>query len=289
MLQGKRIDEFPVSPNIKHNRLQANTMNTLNIFVTGGTGLIGRWTVACLSKQGHRVKVLTRNAQQRETEYNNWIYDHGGNKEYIDLLDGDLSKANLGLSNEDQHQLADTDVIYHMGAAFSWGLTPEQARQVTVDGSYELINLAKRLPKLKQLVHLSGYMAAAEPVWKFLGLDHQEQDATKKLNEQQVNRLYKKYGGYEAAKMESHFLMQNLAHENNIPLTGILLSSTIGNSQTGEIDQPHGIPMLVNSIWNNTLPVIPGTKNDWIPLVTVDYLVSFITGILQLPETIDNN
>jgi len=264
-------------------------MNTMNIFVTGGTGLIGRWTVARLSKQGHRIKVLTRNAQQRETEYHHWMDTHGGNKDVIDLLDGDLSKASLGLSNEDQQQLADTDVIYHMGAAFDWGLTAEHARQVTVDGSHELINLAKRLPELKQLVHLSGYMLAAAPVWKFLGLDHQKQDATQKLSEQQVNRLYKKYGGYEASKIESHFLMQNLAHENNIPLTGILLSSTIGNSQTGEIDQPHGIPMLVNSIWNNTLPVIPGTKKDWVPLVTVDYLVSFITGILQLPETIDKN
>ena len=74
----------------------------MNIFVTGGTGLIGRWTVARLSKQGHQVKVLTRNAQQRETEYHNWIHAHGGNKETIDLLDGDLSKANLGLSDEDQ-------------------------------------------------------------------------------------------------------------------------------------------------------------------------------------------
>jgi len=264
-------------------------MNTKNIFVTGGTGLIGRWTVARLSKQGHQIKVLTRSAQQRKAEYHDWIQDHGGNKETVDLLDGDLSKANLGLSDEDKQALVDTDVIYHMGAAFDWGLSPEQARNVTVDGSHELIDLAKCLPKLRQLIHLSGYMSAAEPVWTFLGLDPRKQDATQKLTEEQVNRLYKKYGGYEAAKIESHFIMQNLAHDNNMPLTGILLSSTIGDSQTGEIDQPHGIPMLVNSIWNNTLPVIPGTKKDWIPLVTVDYLVSFITGIIQISETINKN
>lgn len=264
-------------------------MNTLNIFVTGGTGLIGRWTVARLSQQGHRVKILVRNAQQRKTKYSSWIQAHGGNSQTIDLLDGDLSKANLGLSEESQRQLADTEIIYHMGAAFIWGLSPEQARKITVDGSRELMGLASRLPKLTQLVHLSGYMLAAAPIWQVLGLDHNKQDATKKLSEQQINRLYKKYGAYEAAKIESHFLIHQLAHENNIPLTGILLSSAIGDSQTGEIDQPHGIPMLVNSIWNNTLPVIPGTKEDWVPLVTVDYLVDYITGILRLPETINKS
>jgi len=264
-------------------------MKIQNIFVTGGTGLIGRWTVARLSQQGHRVKVLVRNAHQRETEYYDWIQDHDGKKENIELLDGDLTKVNLGLSGENLSQLEDTEIIYHMGAAFSWGLSPEKSRSITVEGSRELMRIAGQLTTLKQLVHLSGYMIAAAPIWKELGLDQLNQGASNLLNEQQTNHLYKTYGGYEAAKIESHFIMQHLAQKNNIPLTGILLSSTIGHSQTGEIDQPHGIPMLVKSIWDNNLPIIPGTKEDWIPLVTVDYLVDFITGILSLPETVNRN
>lgn len=264
-------------------------MKKQNIFVTGGTGLIGRWTVAQLSQLGHRVRVLVRNAHQREEEYYDWIQAHKGNKENVELLDGDLSKTTLGLTEGNLSQLSNIDTIYHMGASFSWGLSPEQARQVTVDGSRELMHIASQLPKLKQLIHLSGYMLAAAPIWTKLGLDPKKQDATNPLSEQQISHLYKTYGGYEAAKIESHFLMQHLAHKNNIPLTGILLSSAIGHSQTGEIDQPHGIPMLVNSLWNENLPIIPGTKNDWIPLITVDYLVNFITGILQLPETINKN
>jgi len=254
--------------------------------VTGGTGLIGRWTVTRLSQQGHKIKVLARNALQRENEFFDWIRAHEGNPDHISLLDGDLCKSNMGLSNNDQLQLLNTDIIYHMGAAFGWGLDAKQTRQVTVNGSRELIKLASELPNLKQVVHLSGYMLAAPHVWELLNLDAHKQDATQQLNEQQVDLLYKTFAAYEAAKIEAHFVLKHLAFKKNIPLTNILLSSAIGDSQTGEIDQPHGIPMLVKGIWNNEMLVIPGAKQDWLPLVTVDYLVDFILGVITLPETI---
>lgn len=261
----------------------------MKFFITGGTGLIGRWTVARLSQQGHQIRVLARNAKSRETEYFDWIQQHGGETQHIELLDGDLSKSDLGLSNNDIAQLQGTEVIYHMGAAFSWGLSTLDARKITVDGSQELIKLACKLEHLKQFIHMSGYMIAAPHIWELLGLDKIKQDARQPLTDSQIHLLYKKFGAYEASKIESHFLIQYLAFKNNIPLTGILLSSVIGDSKTGEIDQPHGIPMLIKSIWNGQMPVIPGTPKDWIPLVTVDYLVSFIIGVITLPETVGKN
>lgn len=260
-------------------------MKGKEIFLTGGTGFIGRWTVAELTSGGHQVTVLARNAKARTTKYKDWIRSHGGRPEKVILLEGDLTKPSLGIQPSDLPKLQSTEVIYHMGAAFDWGLSAELARQTTVGGSEGLMELAESLPKLDQIILLSGFMLAAPHIWEDLGFDSIKQDATQTLNQKQVKNLYAKYGGYEAAKIESEFVLMNRSKENGIPITRIQLSSVIGDSKTGEIDQPQGIPSLISSIKHGRLPIIPGGKKDWLPLVSIDFLVGFITGILQLPET----
>lgn len=260
-------------------------MKPMDIFITGGTGLIGKWTVVKLSQQGHKVRVLARGAQSRLAEFNQWIQSHGGNMALIELLEGDLSKAALGLNDADRNTLAGTELIYHMGAAFGWGLKPEQARQVTVEGSRSLIDLAKQLPKLTRIIHLSGFMIASPQLWDLLQLEAAGLDTTQALNEQQIKSLYKKHGAYEAAKIEAEFVISRLASESKIPLTGILLGPVIGHSETGELHQPSGFPALIQNIYEGKMPALPGTKQDRLPLIAVDYLVDFITGIIQLPET----
>lgn len=260
-------------------------MKNMNIFVTGGTGFIGKWTVATLSSAGHRVTVLARNAAARESEYRTWIKTHGGNSQLVSLVEGDLTKPELGLAPSVADKLSDTQVIYHMGAAFAWGLSAEEARLVTVGGSEALMQLAQKLNSLERIIFLSGFMMAAPHIWDTLGFDAKKQDSTQTLNQKQIDRLYSKYGAYEAAKIESEFVLMGLAKNAEIPVTSIQLSSVIGHSATGEIDQPHGVPALIASIKQGQLPVIPGARNDWLPLVSVDFLVAFITGILQLPET----
>jgi len=119
-----------------------------------------------------------------------------------------------------------------------------------------------------------------------LKLDSTELNTAQVLSASQVNTLYKKYGAYEASKIESEFVLSHLAQQNNIPVTGILLGPVIGHSMTGELNQLTGIAALIKNIYHEKLPALPGSENDRLPLVTIDYLVDFITGIIRLPHTI---
>ena len=260
----------------------------MDIFITGGTGLVGKWTVVKLSQQGHTIKVLARNAHTRQTDFFDWIQSHGGNSSLVELLDGDLSQPDLGLSDANRKALMPTELIYHMGADFRWGLKPEQAQQVTVEGSRSLIELAKHFPKLTQIIHLSGFIIASPQLWKTLHLNPEGLNTSQRLNEQQIESLYTRYGAYEAAKIESEFLLSHLASLNNIPVTGILLSTVIGHSSTGELHQPHGISSLIKNIYERKMLALPGTQRDWLPLISVDYLVDFITGIISAPSAKGN-
>lgn len=251
------------------------------VLVTGGTGFIGRWAVASLTQKGHFVHVLARNAQRRESDYLAWIQRHGGEPGRVQLLESDLGLPQLGLSQSQLNRLREVTVIYHMGAAFQWGLDGGEARRITVGGSEALVDVAQGLPRLKRVIHLSGYMIAAQENWSMVGMNPNE-PVENPIDPNRLKQLYQKLGAYEAAKIEAHFTVQRLCDAAGIPLTNILLSSVIGHSQTGEIDQPHGVSMLVDQVRTGKLALIPGTKEDWMPLVTIDYLVDFIVGILAL-------
>ena len=56
----------------------------MNIFLTGGTGFIGRHTAELLSKTNHKVKLLIRNSSKR----------HNINFPNIIFVEGDLSDKN---------------------------------------------------------------------------------------------------------------------------------------------------------------------------------------------------
>lgn len=258
------------------------------VLVTGGTGFIGRWTVAKLTQRGHNVWVLARNVVKREQEYHAWIQRHGGEPKRVRLLESDLGLPHLGLSLEQLRDLEDVAVVYHMGAAFQWGLHWREAQRITVGGSEALMAIAGGLPRLKRVVHLSGYMIAAEENWSVVGMSPDE-PVHRPIEPERLRSLYRRLGAYEASKIEAHFTVQRLSEAAGIPLTNILLSSVIGHSQSGEIDQPHGVSMLLDQVRTGKLAMIPGTPRDWMPLITVDFLVDFIVGILCLENTCNQN
>ncbi len=263
-------------------------MTNPTIFITGGTGLIGRWTSARLSADGHKLALLVRNANLRQQDFFNWVTAHGGIAENIQLIDGDLKKPDMGLSKKTLESLLSIRQVFHLGASFDWGLARGAAHQINVGGTNAVLEFAANLPDLDRFVLVSGYMVAAKERWAPFGLVKPDDISPMPVSSNQLDRMYQKLGSYEASKLEADLLTRQVCHDKQLPLTIINPATVIGNAQNGELDQDLGFGAIAQAIWRKMFTAIPGSKPDWIPLTTIDYVSTFLAKAPFLAATCNN-
>src|SRR5690349_16667705 len=70
-------------------------MTSEKIFLTGATGLIGRWLVPLLTRAGHEVLALVRDGDARRTDVLADIATRGGDPSRVAVLPGDLAQNGL--------------------------------------------------------------------------------------------------------------------------------------------------------------------------------------------------
>lgn len=264
-------------------------MSDITVFLTGGSGFIGRWTVVELTRLRRKVGLLmrTNNAQVRE-EYLNWINRHGGNAELIQIVEGDLAKPGLGLSAENKATILTAQDFYHLGALMDFGLTQEKARLVNVAGTQQMLDLARQAKNLRRFVLLSGYMVSDERCFAKFGINLGGLVANDSSLVETANfsKVYKKVGAYEASKMEADWLVRSFARQTGLPVTIVNPAGVIGDSRNGEATQFFGFGALVESLLAGRLTAIPATDHDRLELISVDYLASFLARVTEIPATV---
>ncbi|MEE2733696.1 MAG: NAD-dependent epimerase/dehydratase family protein [Pseudomonadota bacterium] len=238
------------------------------ILVTGANGLIGRWLVPALLDQGYRVLAAMRQHESRAAEYQTWVQQHVQqpfHPERLQLCEFRLEQVDTLFSAPDrQHLIA----VYHLAAAFHWGLDRRHAHQVNVEAGNRVLELAAALPNLQRFIWIGGYRVAYAPQ-----LD--------------TDGLYKTLGGYEASKQISHQQMKQKANQLQLPWTALHPSSVIGDSRSGETTQFIGAAELVQQLQQGKMPAIPGDRTTFLPLVHVDFVAEFASRLLQYPSSVN--
>ncbi len=258
-------------------------MKTFDVFLTGGTGFIGRYTINELTRLGRKVGVLARNPEKAANDLNPWLREHGGNPDHVTIIPGDMSKPDLGLSHNDKTMFFGVEDIFNIAASIGWGLNYEQTYKVNVEGPLTLVDMASQCKNLRRFVQVSGYMiGTGRKTQNSLGFDHQ-----KKWNHKQWQSYSKHSGSYESTKFEAHYKIQEACKKQSVPLTIMNPGTLIGDSKTGEISmtQNDGILSLIDQLWTGKLSAIPGKQNDWLPLVPVDYFAAFMARVPKKKET----
>ncbi|AKF10033.1 alpha/beta fold hydrolase [Sandaracinus amylolyticus] len=248
--------------------------DSFDTFVTGGSGFIGRWLLAELTRRGRRVVALVRRAGEREKELRAFVDAHGGDARLLRCVDGDLTRDGLGLDIA----LEGVRDVYHLGAAFEFGMDPVRARAVNVEGTLRVARWAASRPQLRRLVHLGGYRATRMPAWLC--------EAQIPLSSHDRARLYREHGAYEASKLESQLEVRALAAREGIPLTIVSPSTVIGDSRTGETIQVTGLGEMIGRMVAGELPALAGSARTNVPVVAVDHVAAMLATAPERDETI---
>ncbi|MFD9126603.1 SDR family oxidoreductase [Kitasatospora sp. NPDC059571] len=237
--------------------------------VLGATGFLGRWLVLELLDRGHAVAAGLRGGPARAAELRRWLAEHGADDARLTALTCvgiDTARPGLGLSDEDAQALTEVRDVHNLAARYAFGLSRAEAEAANVDGAVHPLRWAAGLPRLRRLVHVSGYRVGrtATPVHP--------------MPREAADRLYRTLGAYEASKTEGDAAVRTLAPRLGVPLTVVNPGVVIGHSRTGEAGQYIGLAPLVERLAAGRLPALAGSRRTFVPVVAVDHLAALLAA-----------
>ncbi|MED4403259.1 alpha/beta fold hydrolase [Metabacillus fastidiosus] len=239
------------------------------IFLTGGTGFIGKELLKELIKEEINIFLLVRSKIKAALTFQEMgIF----NKEIIHLVEGDLTKKDLALSNEDRSKVLKADVIIHAGGPMDIQVGENEAVSSFLQGAKYIGELAKSIHQskgLKQFIHIVGYMSPFD--------DHNSKVSIDVFKE--GNKYLKIKNPYERTKFLADLYIRQQASEIGYPLSVVNPPVVVGSSKTGSTEQLGGLGMLVSSVRKGLMPVIPGGKNYRLPIIANDDLAKFIVQV----------
>lgn len=241
------------------------------LFLTGGTGFIGRQLVEELVKEDVTIFLLVR-SKSKATR----VFQEKGifNEAALHFIEGDLTKTDLGLRDVDKKRVSNTDVIIHAGGQMDIQATTQEATSVFLNGAKHIGEFAKQIHQLKglqQFIHVVGYMTPFD--------DHHSKVAIDVF--QEGHDYLKIKNPYERTKFLADLYIRQQAAAIGYPLSVINPPTVVGSSKTGSTEQVAGLGLLVESMRRGLLPVIPGGKGYKLPLIANDELARFIVQVLK--------
>ncbi|MBB3114475.1 nucleoside-diphosphate-sugar epimerase/pimeloyl-ACP methyl ester carboxylesterase [Paenibacillus phyllosphaerae] len=245
----------------------------MNLFLTGGTGFIGQQVLTKLASQRqHRIYVLIRDSERFAQTLRKLQVEDASS--IIPIL-GDLSKAQLGMSAADRQQVLTADRIIHAGGPMNIQLSQADAERSFLQPIVELAALASEIQRtkgLKQFIHLVGFMSP------YNGQNFM----------QDHDGAIEDMPPYERMKFQADLYLRKALHQEGIPLSTVNPSVVIGDSFSGMTEQIGGLSILVDAVRRNLMPLAPGGRSSWIPMVHIDHAASFIANLANEEEAKSN-
>jgi thioester reductase-like protein len=250
------------------------------VFVTGGTGFIGRRLLKKLleRKQTEVYLLVRRSSFQKVEQLIAWlapeIPDAG---KRVHPIAGDITKE--GLVNDAKERAAlqkKIHDIFHLAARYELGISKDDAMRANVDGTINVLNFARDCNRLRCLNYISTMAVAGDykGVW--------QEDMLIEGQQHDNHYAYTKF----LAEVEVRDVSDQL------PVAIYRPGVVVGDSTTGEMDKIDGpyyllVPFLkLQSLTQSLLPAIPiifpvapGGNRVKCHIVPVDYIVNCLDHI----------
>lgn len=213
------------------------------IFLTGATGFVGSNLAYKFLRKGYNLKFLVRDKNEDSKKRTDIVMlkicDNAGQyrmwQNKIEVLRGDISKDNLGLSPDDLSRLsADIDIVFHCAANTSFD--QEKRAEIEKDnvlGTKNILEFTKRVenPNLH-------YMSTAYVCGQRKGVIYE--------NELDNNQIFN--NPYEESKFKAEKLVRTYGEQHNIKIIIYRPAIIVGNSITGKTVNFLGFYSLIKAM-----------------------------------------
>ncbi|XP_073831788.1 fatty acyl-CoA reductase wat-like [Musca autumnalis] len=288
------------------------------VFVTGGTGFLGKVLIEKIlrSTKVRRIYVLLRPKSGHESiveRFNDILKSPLFEKlhklrpkfpDHIQLMEGDCSRENLGLANDDYRTLIENvEVIMHCAATVRFNETLSLATEINVHGTADIIKMANKMKRLKSFVHVSTAFVNCTTIHCEEGFSKDKLSVTceqllnikKSLSPEQFDSLTPTLIGkypntYTFTKAVSEEFIQT--HAESLPICifrPAIVFSTSEEPFAGWMDNIQGAAGLTYCILMGALRVVNTSYERRAPIVPVDYCANMMLAAAWYTALLDSS
>jgi long-chain acyl-CoA synthetase len=236
-----------------------------DVLLTGATGFVGQELLGRLLERGDRdVHALVRAEDDHAAAAR--LPEH----ERLNAWAGDLERPGLGLDAGRADALAErVSTVIHCAASVSFSLGLEESRQVNVQGTRRVAELADRCaqrgPGLERFSYVStAYVAGAH------GGAFTEDDLD-------VGQEFR--NPYERSKFEAERLLRERAA--GLPLQVLRPSIVVGDSRTGWTSSFNVLYPPLRAFASGAMPALPARRSAPVDVVPVDYVADSVDRLAR--------
>jgi thioester reductase-like protein len=246
------------------------------IFLTGFPGFIASRLLRRLSRNGGRFLLLVQPAfaERARQELERMAQQTGRSSSEFRLLAGDITEPNLGLSPADlETARAESTIVFHLAAIYDLAVARDLALRVNVDGTRNVNEFARSLPRLCHYHYVSTCYVAGKRTGRILE------------NELHHTAGFRNY--YEETKHLAEVEVEALKAE--LPITIHRPAVVCGDSRSGETAKYDGIYYLIFYLlkWPSVLSTFNiGNSEVALNLVPVDFVVEAMSTLARDPLAI---
>lgn len=238
-------------------------------FITGFPGFIANRLLERLARKDCDFILLVQpSLLGRAREEIAWIAQlTGRNVADFRFVEGDISEPQLALKAVDLDLVQQqTTRVFHLAAVYDLAVPEELAMRVNAGGTRNAVELARRLPHLRQFHHVSTCYVAGKREGVILETELRHQAG------------YRNY--YEQSKYVAELEVESA--KMDLPITVHRPAVVCGDSKTGETAKYDGVYYLIHYLlrWPSALSMINiGNHEVSLNLVPVDFVVDGMAAL----------
>ena len=239
------------------------------IFLTGFPGFIAGRLVRRLAREGAHFILLVQTSlvENARADIARIADETGASSSNFSIVEGDITKSQLGLSKIAQDQVrAEATSLFHLAAIYDLAVAREVAQLVNVEGTRNVNEFAKSIRNLRRYHYVSTCYVAG----RRRGL----------IKEDELAHMAGFRNYYEESKHLAEREVEVLKSE--LPVTIHRPSVVCGDSRTGETAKYDGIYYLIHYLrkWPRGLTLLNiGNPDVRLNLVPIDFVIEAMVAL----------